>query len=149
MTYLAPHMGFINKLALANIWLFSGLVSSILARDENTDAIQRTTTAITIIEAGFKDNVVPGSARAVVNHRIHPSETLEDILKHDREVIDDDRVNIKILDYTAPPPVSPYSNDVTQFQIVANSAMQVRLIKYQQLKQNIVKLSNNFELSKK
>lgn len=128
MTYLAPYMGFINKLALANMWMFTDLVSNILARDENTDAIQRTTTAITIIEAGFKDNVVPGSARAVVNHRIHPSETLDDILEHDRKVIDDDRVKIKTLGYTAPPPVSSYSNDVIPFQIVANSAVQVRSI---------------------
>ena len=63
-----------------------------------------------------------------MNHRIHPSETLDDILKHDRKVIDDDRVKIKTLGYTAPPPVSPYSNYVIPFQIIANSAVQVRSI---------------------
>ena len=68
----------VPRLALANLWMFRGLVSSILAGDANTDAIQRTTTALTIMEAGFKDNVVPGEARAVVNHRLHPAERLED-----------------------------------------------------------------------
>ena len=72
-----------------------------------------------------QDNVVPGEARAVVNHRIHPTESLEDILKHDRKVINDDRVEIKTLGYFPPPSISPYSNDVTPFQIVANSALQV------------------------
>ena len=72
-----------------------------------------------------QDNVVPGEARAVVNHRIHPTETLDDILKHDKKVINDDRVEIKTLGYFPPPSISPYSNDVSPFQIVANSALQV------------------------
>ena len=125
MSYLAPHMSFVYKLALANLWMFSDLVSSVLAGDENIDAVQRTTTAITIMDAGFKENVVPGSARAIVNHRLHPAEVLDDIVKHDEKVIDDDRVKIKTLGYNPPPPVSSYSNDVTPFQIVANSAIQV------------------------
>ena len=74
----------------------------------------------------LQDNVVPGEARAVVNHRIHPTESLEDILKHDKKVINDDRVEIKTLGYFPPPSISPYSNDVTPFQIVANSALQVK-----------------------
>ena len=60
-------------------------VSAVFSRDDKLDAIQRTTTAITIIEGGLKENVVPGAARAVVNHRIHPRETLQDILEHDKE----------------------------------------------------------------
>ena len=80
---------------------------------------------MTVVRAGFKDNVVPGEASAIVNHRIHPSETLVDILSHDRKVIDDERVNITPIGYVPPPPVSPYSNDVTPFQIIANSALQV------------------------
>ena len=73
--------------------------------------------------------MVPGEARAVVNHRIHPTENLEDILKHDKKVIDDDRVEIKTLGYFPPPAISPYSNDVRPFQIVANSALQVKHLK--------------------
>ena len=73
-----------------------------------------------------QDNVVPGEARAVVNHRIHPTETLDDILQHDKKVINDDRVEIKTLGYFPPPSISPYSNDVSPFQIVANSALQVK-----------------------
>ena len=116
----------VPRLALANLWMFRGLVSSILAGDANTDAIQRTTTALTILQAGFKDNVVPGEARAVVNHRLHPAERLEEVLEHDTEVVGDSRVDISVLGYHPPPPVSPYSNDVAPFQIIANSALQVR-----------------------
>merc|ERR1719500_194403 len=49
-------MSFMYKLGLANLWMLGDLVSGILGKDENTDAIQRTTTAITIVQAGFKDN---------------------------------------------------------------------------------------------
>ena len=97
-----------------------------MAGDSSLDAVQRTTTAVTIVRAGFKDNVVPGEASAIVNHRIHPTETIEDIVSHDRKVIDDQRVNITQLGYFPPPPISPYSNDVTSFQIIANSALQVK-----------------------
>ena len=97
-----------------------------VAGDSSLDAVQRTTTAVTVVRAGFKDNVVPGEAEAIVNHRIHPTETIEDILSHDRKVIDDERVQISQLGYVPPPPVSPYSNDVTPFQIIANSALQVQ-----------------------
>ena len=34
-------------------------------------------------------------AFANINHRIHPTDTLEDVLNHDREVINDDRVEIR------------------------------------------------------
>jgi len=124
--YLAPHASFLYKIVLSNLWLLGDVVSSVLSGEYETDAIQRTTTAVTVFQAGFKENVLPGLAEATVNHRIHPSETVEDILAHDREVIDDDRVAIassgKSFD---PPPISPYSNDIIPFQIIANSALQV------------------------
>ena len=47
-------MSFLYKMGLANLWMLGDLVSGILGKDENTDAIQRTTTAITIVQAGFK-----------------------------------------------------------------------------------------------
>ena len=140
--YLAPHMKFIFKMALSNLWIFRDIVSSILSRDPGTDAIQRTTTAITIVEAGFKDNVVPGEARATVNHRIHPSETLEDIVEHDKKIINDERVQFNTIRYSPPTPVSPYSNDVKQFQVIANSALQV--LRYIHIVSTLSSLSSRF-----
>jgi len=124
-SYLAPHASFLFKMILSNLWLFKDAVSSVLSKDHQTDAIQRTTTAVTVFNAGFKENVIPGSASATVNHRIHPTEDLDDILKHDKDVIDDDRVLITSTGYFPPAPVSPYSNDAIPFQIIANSALEV------------------------
>lgn len=46
----------------SNLWLLSGAVSSVLSGSYETDAIQRTTTAVTIFNTGFKENVIPGKA---------------------------------------------------------------------------------------
>ena len=42
--YLAPHANFLYKTIFGNMWLFKGIVSSILSDDPASDALQRTTT---------------------------------------------------------------------------------------------------------
>ena len=84
--YLAPHASFLYKvkdsvwtlslsqMILSNLWLLSGAVSSVLSSSYETDAIQRTTTAVTMFNAGFKENVMPSSAE-VIHHPlilVHP-----------------------------------------------------------------------------
>ena len=46
---------------MGNLWFFSGILSLFMSKDPVSDALQRTTTAPTIFNAGFKDNVIPGS----------------------------------------------------------------------------------------
>ena len=87
--YLAPHMSFAYRLVLGNLWLFSQLFVDLIGQSKTTDALQRTTTAVTIIRGGFKVNVIPSRATAIVNHRIHPVDTLESVLQHDKDAIDD------------------------------------------------------------
>ena len=47
--------------------------------------------------AGVKDNVLPATARAVVNFRILPGETVETVVEHVRRTIDDPTITVKIL----------------------------------------------------
>ena len=79
---LGPEMPFWSRLPLANRWLFGGLIVGQLEKSPTTNAILRTTTAATIFEGGVKDNVLPAHARAVVNFRIKPGDTVEDVLAH-------------------------------------------------------------------
>ena len=123
--YSAYYASFGYKIALANLWLFSPIVSMIMASDSATDATQRTTTAVTIVEAGIKENVVPGEARFVVNHRIHTSDDIHTVLDYDKDNIDDERVQIKVSNFFDPPKISPYSSDTIPFQVIANSALDV------------------------
>ncbi|CBY12613.1 unnamed protein product [Oikopleura dioica] len=51
------------------------------------NAVFRTTSAVTIFDAGYKSNVIPIQARAVVNLRIHPGQTIAQVLAHLKRVI--------------------------------------------------------------
>ena len=44
----------------------------------------------------LKENVLPGSAEAVVNHRIHPIQTVEEVIEYDKYLIDDPSIEIEI-----------------------------------------------------
>lgn len=80
----AGDMSFTGRMALANLWLFRGAVEGQLAGAG--DAMIRTTTAPTMLEGSIKDNVLPQRATALVNFRIHPNDTADDVMAHVREV---------------------------------------------------------------
>lgn len=94
---LAPEMPFGQRLALSNLWLLRPVVERQLARSATTNALMRTTTALTMFNAGNKDNVLPGQADAVVNFRILPGETSASVQEHVRRVIDDPRIELQPL----------------------------------------------------
>jgi carboxypeptidase PM20D1 len=63
----------------------------------------RTTTAVTIFQAGTKENVLPSQARAVVNFRILPGDSVNGVVQSVRRVIDDQRVETRTVGFTAEP----------------------------------------------
>jgi carboxypeptidase PM20D1 len=124
LRYTGPEVSFLPRIIFANQWLFKGVILNIYQGTNTGNAAVRTTTAPTVIHAGIKDNMVPTQAEALVNFRIVPGETSEDVIKHLREVISDDRVKISIRgQYQMPSPVSPI--DSYGFQIIHKNIMQV------------------------
>jgi carboxypeptidase PM20D1 len=105
---LGPESPLLRRVAIANRWLLDGAVMSQLAAKPSTDAIQRTTTAVTMIDGGVKENVLPAQARAVVNFRILPGESIASVEEHARRVIHDPQVQIRRLETVSaePSPVS-------------------------------------------
>ena len=58
-------------------------------------------------QSGVKSNVLPAEAYALVNHRIHPKDTVASVMAHDKRVIDDPRVRLEVYGAcTEPSPVS-------------------------------------------
>lgn len=92
---IGPQFQFGRRAVFANLWLTRPLVIRNLEGSPATNAMVRTTTATTVFQAGSKDNVLPSRARAVVNFRILPGDSLDSVLDHVRRVIDDPRVEIK------------------------------------------------------
>jgi carboxypeptidase PM20D1 len=89
-------MPFSRRMAFANLWLFEGLVEGFFEESPITNAMIRTTTAATIINAGVKANVLPSTARAVINFRIIHGDTVESVVEHVRQVVADERVKIEV-----------------------------------------------------
>nr|WP_222622416.1 M20 family peptidase [Ramlibacter albus] len=81
---LAPEFGGFQRVALSNLWLFEPLVRPKLEQSRATNALLRTTTALTIVGGGNKDNVLPGNAEATVNFRMVPGDTAQTVLQHVR-----------------------------------------------------------------
>ncbi len=105
---LAPEMGGVNRVMLSNLWLTAPLVTGQLEKSPSSNATLRTTTALTIVRAGNKDNVLPGRAEAAVNFRVLPGDTLTSVEAHLRRALGNDAIQIKAYPGNSEPsPVSP------------------------------------------
>ena len=124
--YAGPEMDFFYRVLFANLWLTGGLVRHQLGSDPSTNTVIRTTTAPTIIQGGFKDNVLPSEARAQVNFRILPGETAGTVADYVRAVIDDPRVTVATPAGTSPEDPSPVSGTNTfGFEVIQRTAREV------------------------
>jgi carboxypeptidase PM20D1 len=115
---LAPEMPFLQRLVLSNLWLTSSTVVDGLQKRTETNPMVRTTTAPTILEAGVKENVLPSTARAVVNFRILPGESIADVMAHVREAVEDDRVTVTKLERTLSEPAPASSTEGPGYKIL-------------------------------
>lgn len=95
---IMPDAGFIYRFMFANLWLFRPIIEHELGLVPQTNAVLRTTMAPTVFTSGVRDNVLPTHASAIINFRIHPSDNIGKVKEHIRNVIDDDRIKITILD---------------------------------------------------
>lgn len=104
------------QVAFANIWLFGFFLRRWLTRIPEMNALIRTTTALTIIEGGVEDNTIPAEARATVNFRLLPGDSIADVLWHAKKVIHDDRVSIQPVEgkFNEALPISPAKSPAYQ-----------------------------------
>ena len=92
---VAPEMPLSRRVLLSNLWLFGPLVTRMLAVAPDGNALVRTTTAPTMFEGSVKDNVLPTHARAVVNFRILPGDSVAGVLAAVRRIVHDPRVHVE------------------------------------------------------
>ncbi len=123
--HIGPDLPFIQKFLFANRWVFEPLILPILGRSKTTNAMIRTTTALTMIQGGVKANVLPSSAHLLANFRILPGDTMQDVLDHAEKVINDEMIEIEIYNnwFTEPSPVS--SIDTASFLTLKKTIAQV------------------------
>ncbi|WP_280152090.1 M20 family peptidase [Piscinibacter sp. XHJ-5] len=111
-TALAPDMSLARRVVLSNLWLFAPLLERSLEQSPVTDAMLRTTTAVTIVRGGDKENVLPGAAEAIANFRLLPGDRAQEVLDHVRRVVANHGVEVELLPQGEPPSaVSPLDSD--------------------------------------
>lgn len=103
---LAPEMPISHRLLFTNLWLFRPLIISTLKGSPSGNAMIRTTTAPTMLQGSPKENILAREARATINFRILPGDSIESVMQHVRKVVDDQRITIKKGNAFEPSPVS-------------------------------------------
>jgi acetylornithine deacetylase/succinyl-diaminopimelate desuccinylase-like protein len=88
-------------------------IARISAASPNWNALLRTTCVATMLEAGHAVNALPQTARAIVNCRILPDETVDSVVSALKKAIKDDQVAITVHgDPATASPVSELRDDV-------------------------------------
>jgi carboxypeptidase PM20D1 len=76
---LCGQMGFVVRMAMANMWLFRPLLLSILTKAPETNALVRTTFAATMAHASDATNVLPQTTSVNINVRILQGESVASV----------------------------------------------------------------------
>ncbi len=93
---ILPEMSLIRKIVFKNLWLFKPLILRVLTKSETTNALIRNTVAVTIIEGGVKENILPKQAKAIINFRVLPGESINGIKEKVEKVVELDGIKVKI-----------------------------------------------------
>jgi carboxypeptidase PM20D1 len=105
--HLAPEASLFYRFLFANVWITEPLLKFVLRGSEKSAATIQTTHAITVLSAGNSTNVLPAKAEAIVNFRILPGNSIEQIHSQIKELLKDLPVKIEMLsDRNNPSPVS-------------------------------------------
>ena len=87
-------------------------------------SISRTSVVPTVIDAGFRRNVIPSEASAILDIRMLPDEDVEDFYAQLAAVIDDPRVEI-VPEHIYRPAAPPSDIDNEMFRVLENVALRM------------------------
>jgi acetylornithine deacetylase/succinyl-diaminopimelate desuccinylase-like protein len=87
-------------------------------------SISRTSVVPTVIDAGFRRNVVPSEAHAILDIRMLPDENVEEFYEKLAEVIDDPRIEI-VPEHIYRPAAPPSDVDSEMFRILEDVAQRM------------------------
>jgi carboxypeptidase PM20D1 len=82
---IAGEMGFVTRMAAANLWLFRPVLLKALTGNPATNALVRTTFAATMARASDAANVLPQRVQATVNVRLLPGDTVAGVAAYLKE----------------------------------------------------------------
>jgi carboxypeptidase PM20D1 len=111
---LAAMSGFGLRLVMANLWLLRPLVLRIMRADGETAAMVRTTYALTELEGARAANIIPTQAKAAVNVRVDPNETVE-VAFNRLKTHFDAQAEFSLEGVVEPSPISPFNDEAFNY----------------------------------
>ncbi len=97
-TNIGGSMSFVNRMGIANQWLLKRVLLSQLTKNNSTNALVRTTTALTMMKGSDAPNVLSPEVEFVVNFRLLPGNTVQDVKAHIAEATKGFDVEIEEID---------------------------------------------------
>jgi carboxypeptidase PM20D1 len=92
----AKYSGGVRSWVMKHARLLGPLFFGLIPASPATAALLRTTVAMTMLEGSAADNVMPSSAKAVLNLRLLPPWTVETALARIKKTVNDDRVSVTV-----------------------------------------------------
>lgn len=80
------------------------------------EGLLRNTFVVTMLDAGVKPNVIPGTAEAVLNARLLPGNTVDDFIAELTRVIANPRIKVEIISGRSEPDIATYYRNRSQLQ---------------------------------
>jgi len=113
------------QFVFSNLWFFRPIVKMQAEANSTTNAMIRTSTALTIVKGGIKENVLPANAEAIVNFRLLPGDSIANVCDRVRKIIRDDKVSFEPVADAAweASPVS--STDTSSYLILKHTVRKV------------------------
>ncbi|MBK0327780.1 M20 family peptidase [Rhodobacteraceae bacterium F11138] len=119
---LGRHFTLQERVVFANRWLLNPVLENILSSSPSTDAMLRSTIAPTMLSGSAKDNVLATEATATINFRLHPRDSIDDIIAHVTRAVDDDQVQV-VIDRDTASAASPVSSSTAQGYLDIDSSI--------------------------
>lgn len=111
-TRMAPYASGPLKPVLARASQLSPVLArALVALGHEPAAMARTTIAVTTLSGSPALNVIASTAKAGVNLRIMPGETVASATAHVRAAVADDHVHLDVLEAGEPSPISPFRDE--------------------------------------
>ncbi len=95
---LGRHSNFAYRMIFANLWLFSPLLDKLASKSGGQfNALLRTTCAFTVMQGSSANNVIPPVASVGANIRIISGETVDSVMAHLKNTINDDDIELSLI----------------------------------------------------
>lgn len=106
-TSIGKRTSYIGRVVFCNLWLLKPLLLKIMTLIPPAASLVRTTTAVTMANGSPAANILPQNASVVINFRIMPGESIEQVRQHIEKHMGGDNVEIEFIKGKEPSLISP------------------------------------------